>query len=81
MTKKALNQNAKYVQEFINSIESDFLFNNKPINRFKIVESDKDNSNQDKIEQLSKLSSKINSMFVWQVTNFCLWYNTKKKNA
>jgi uracil-DNA glycosylase len=62
MTKKALNQNAKYVQEFINSIESDFLFNNKPINRFKIVESDKDNSNQDKIEQLSKLSSKINSI-------------------
>ena len=62
MTKKALNQNAKYVQEFINSIESDFLFNNKPINRFKIVESNKDNSNQDKIEQLSKLSSKINSI-------------------
>ncbi len=26
-------------------------------------------------------NSKINSMFVWQVTNFCLWYNTKKKNA
>ena len=26
-------------------------------------------------------SSKINPMFIWQVTNFCLWYNTKKKNA
>ena len=38
-----------------------------------------------KIKKLKKdienNNSKINSMFVWQVTNFCLWYNTKKKNA
>ena len=37
MTKKTLNQNAKYVQELINTIEPDFIFSNKPINRFKIV--------------------------------------------
>ena len=62
MTKKALNQNAKYAQEFINSVEPDFVFNNKPINRFKIVESNKDNLNRDKIEKLSILRSKINSI-------------------
>ena len=37
MTKKDLNQNAKYVQEFIDIIEPNFIFENKPINRFKIV--------------------------------------------
>ena len=37
MTKKHLNQNAKYVQELINTIEPDFVFNDKPINRFKIL--------------------------------------------
>ena len=26
-------------------------------------------------------NSNINPMFVWQVTNFCLWYNTKKKKC
>ena len=36
MTKKALNQNAKYVQELINTIEPNFNFENKPINRFTI---------------------------------------------
>ena len=31
MTKKVLNQNGKYVQELINIIEPDFVFNNKAI--------------------------------------------------
>ena len=31
MTKKTLNQNAKYVQELINTFEPDFIFSNKPI--------------------------------------------------
>ena len=35
MTKKTLNQNAKYVQELIKIIEPDFIFKNKPLNRFK----------------------------------------------
>ena len=37
MTKKSLNQNAKYVQELINIIEPNFVFENKPINRFKEI--------------------------------------------
>ena len=36
MTKKALNQNAKFDQEFINTFEPDFTFSDKPINRFNI---------------------------------------------
>ena len=36
MTKKGLNQNAKYVQELIDIIEPNFIFENKPINRFEI---------------------------------------------
>ena len=30
MSKKALNQNSKYVQELIDFIEPDFIFNDKP---------------------------------------------------
>ena len=36
MTKKNLNQNAKLVQKFINLVEPDFNFNDKPLNRYKI---------------------------------------------
>tara|TARA_B100001564_G_C20447317_1_gene581743 strand:+ start:69 stop:773 length:705 start_codon:yes stop_codon:yes gene_type:complete len=57
MTKKALNQNGKYVQEIINTIEPDFVFGEKPINRFKIIE-----NNEDKTKQLSRLKEKINSI-------------------
>ena len=35
MTKRYLNQNDKYVNDLINSIEPDFIFSCKPINRFK----------------------------------------------
>ena len=38
MTKKALNQNAKFVQELIDTVEPDFIFKNKPIDRFKVIE-------------------------------------------
>ena len=62
MTKKTLNQNAKYVQELIDSIEPDFIFANKSINRFKIVEDDKDNIKQNKSKQLLKLKEQINSI-------------------
>ena len=36
MTKKTLNQNGKYVHKFKDFIEPDYIFSNKPINRFKI---------------------------------------------
>jgi uracil-DNA glycosylase len=62
MTKKTLNQNAKYVQELIDAIEPNFIFSNKPIDRFKFTENSNDNTNQDKTEQLSALKEKINSI-------------------
>ena len=62
MTKKTLNQNDIYVQKLVDTIEADFSFGNKPINRFKVIKSSKDNTNQDKIEQLTKLKEKINSI-------------------
>ena len=34
MTKKVINQNDKFREELINTIEPNFVFNDKPINRF-----------------------------------------------
>ena len=62
MTKKTLNQNAKYVQELINSIEPDFVFSNKPINRFKTMQNVNDYTNKGKLEQLGELKKQINSI-------------------
>ena len=58
MTKNDLNQNGKYVQELIDSIEPDFIFSTKPINRLKIIETEKENFSQNKIEELSTLKKK-----------------------
>tara|TARA_B100001063_G_C16697012_1_gene520402 strand:- start:384 stop:1103 length:720 start_codon:yes stop_codon:yes gene_type:complete len=62
MTKKTLNQNGKYVQEFMNTIESDFVFDNQPINRLKIIKSGNNDIKQSKSKQLSKLKEQINSI-------------------
>ena len=62
MDKKTLNQNAKYTEQLIDLIEPDFNFSNKPLNRFKIEEIDNENNYQNKIEKLSKLKKKINSI-------------------
>tara|TARA_B100002019_G_scaffold186242_1_gene160821 strand:+ start:915 stop:1631 length:717 start_codon:yes stop_codon:yes gene_type:complete len=61
MTKKTLNQNAKYVHELITAIEPDFNFSNKPINRLKIIETYNDN-NSDKSKLLKDLEYQINSI-------------------
>ena len=62
MTKKTLNQNAKYAQDLIDSVEPDFIFNNKPINRFMLINNAADRFKTNKIEELSKLKNKINSI-------------------
>ena len=62
MTKNGLNQNGKYVQELIDTIEPDFVYSKKPNNRFNLIETKKNNSNQDKPKQLSKLKEQINSI-------------------
>ena len=58
MTKKTLNQNAKNVQKLIQTIEPDFIFSNKPINRFKLAEKISEN----KTEKLLELKNRINSI-------------------
>jgi len=62
MTKKTLNQNGKFVQELINSIEPDFIFSDKPINRFKVVENNNNIEKQNKTKLLSKLKEQISSI-------------------
>ena len=46
MTKKTLNQNAKFVQNLINTIEPEFIFSSKPINRFEIIKNNNENKNE-----------------------------------
>ena len=60
MTKKTLNQNAKYVHELIDLIEPDLAFSNKPINRLNAVSNSNDNTG--KLEKLLELKKKINSI-------------------
>ena len=67
MTKKTLNQNAKYVYDL------DFIFKNKPINRFKTIEKSNTDTNQNKIHKLSELKKKIIS-----IQNCNLRINSKK---
>ncbi len=62
MTKRALNQNGKYVQDLINTIEPDFIFNDKPINRFQLIKNNENNAKKDKRELLLRLKDKINSI-------------------
>ena len=59
MAKKTLNQNAKYVQDLIDSVEPDYIFSSKPLNRFKVFNG---NGKDNKREKLSNLKEKINSI-------------------
>ena len=62
MNKKILNQNTFIFNSLLNHIESDFEFSNKSINRFNKILSQKDERKQSKLEELSKLIKKINSI-------------------
>ena len=62
MTKSSLNQNGKYVQELINTVETNFVFNNKPINRFQFTEIKKNQIFQEKSILLNNLKNQINSI-------------------
>ena len=73
MTKKPLNQNGIYVQELINNVEPDFVFSDKPINRFNVVENKELDKNKEKSIQLSELREKINT-----IENCKLKNNSKK---
>ncbi len=58
MTKKILNQNGKNNQEFINTFEPDFNYENKPINRFNISDNNRAKNILAKAEKLSELKKK-----------------------
>ena len=62
MIKKDLNQNDIYVHELIDTIEPNFVFSDKPINRFKVTEDNKNNLSKDKQEKLLNLKDQINSI-------------------
>ena len=64
MTKKVINQNTKLNQELINTIKPKFIFADKPINRFNILEAGNDiqQDNDNKEELLISLKDQINSI-------------------
>jgi len=62
MTKKVINQKGKFDEELINTIEPNFVFKNKPINRFNFTENDENENQTDKAELLNNLIKQINSI-------------------
>ena len=62
MTKKMLNQNAKYDQRFLDKVEPKFEFSNTPINRLKIVKENSVQNKKGKEERILRLKKKINSI-------------------
>ena len=62
MTKKVINQNTKLNQELINTIEPKFIFADKPINRFNILETSNDTLQINKEELLKNLKDQKNSI-------------------
>ena len=57
-----INQKGKFDEQLIDTIEPNFVFKNKPINRFNIIENNKDNDQTNKAELLEKLKKQINSI-------------------
>jgi DNA polymerase len=62
MTKKVINQKSKFDDELINTIEPNFVFKNKPINRFNIIDEDNSHQQIDKFQSIEELKKKINSI-------------------
>ncbi|WP_435089905.1 uracil-DNA glycosylase [Candidatus Pelagibacter bacterium nBUS_30] len=62
MTKKMINQKGKLNEELINTIEPNFVFKDKPINRFNTLEINDVNNSANKTELLNELKKHINSI-------------------
>ena len=77
MSKKVINQNANYDSELLSSIESNFIFDENPINRLKDTSSNLKKENEvdgtDKEKALNDLKSQINSIIDCDLKN-----NSKK---
>jgi len=57
-----INQKGKFDEQLIDTIEPNFVFKNKPINRFNIIKNNNDNDQTNKVELLEKLKKQINSI-------------------
>jgi len=57
-----INQNDKLNEELINTIEADFVFDKKPINRFSAVKKESDISQRNKQDLLENLKKQLNSI-------------------
>ena len=62
MIKKVINQKGKLDDQLIDTIEPNFVFKNKPINRFNIIENSNDSDQTNKTDLLEKLKTQINSI-------------------
>ena len=62
MTKKVINQKGKFDNELVNTIESNFVFKNKPINRFNFTDNDEDEKQNNKAKLINNLKKQINSI-------------------
>ena len=62
MIKKIIDQNMSYREELLNSIEPNFIFDKKPINRFKTQKTETGNHNKDKSKEITELKKLINSI-------------------
>ena len=66
MSKKVINQNTNYNSELLDSIESNFIFNESPINRLNNIihdlKTENINGNIDKKKKLAELREQINSI-------------------
>ena len=60
--KKLINQNDKLNEELINTIEADFVFDKKPINRFSAVKKESHISQRNKQDLLENLKKQLNSI-------------------
>ena len=57
-----INQKGKFDEELVNTIEPNFVFKDKPINRFNIVENSNNYDQTNKVELLEELKKQINSI-------------------
>ena len=77
MSKKVINQNTNYESELLNSIDSNFIFDEKPMNRLKNafdnIRKENDVDKIDKKKELNELKLQINS-----ISNCNLKSNSKK---
>ena len=60
--KKLINQNDKLNEELINTIDADFVFDKKPINRFSAIKKESDISQRNKQDLLENLKKQLNSI-------------------